>query len=105
MRKAKPIPLGSEPDETRATAQLPGVDIEIRHRRSPDGAAEQMMITLQATPSFDAVGQWLQLGLRMSNPLLFWAEATRQLYETWARAMLPAPDASRALPRPDDKQR
>jgi hypothetical protein len=101
LPKAKPIPLGNEPDEIRATAQLPGLGIEIRHRRSPDGDAEQIMIHLQATPSFDAVGSWLKL----ANPFLFWAEATRLTWESWSRAMLPARDAPPALPRPDDETR
>ncbi|MFY9835055.1 MAG: hypothetical protein WAK55_01025 [Xanthobacteraceae bacterium] len=42
-----------EDDTTRATAHLPGLAIEIIHRRSPDADAEQISIHLQAAPSFD----------------------------------------------------
>jgi hypothetical protein len=58
-------------DATRATAHLPGLDIEITHRRSPN--AERISIHLQATPSFEAFGRFLE----SANPFAFWAEATR----------------------------
>jgi hypothetical protein len=48
---------GREVDATTATAHLPGLDIEIVHRRLPDGDAEQILISLQATPSFEAFGR------------------------------------------------
>jgi hypothetical protein len=44
-----------EIDATRATARLPGLDIEIVHRRSPGGDAEQISVNLQAVPSFEAL--------------------------------------------------
>ena len=44
-----------EDDTTRATAHLPGLDIEIIHRGSPGAEAEQISINLQAVPSFEAV--------------------------------------------------
>jgi hypothetical protein len=37
---------------------LPGLDIEIIHRRSPSGDAEQISINLQAVPSFEAFGRF-----------------------------------------------
>jgi hypothetical protein len=45
---------GREVDATTATAHLPGLGIEIIHRRLPDGDAEQISINLQAAPSFEA---------------------------------------------------
>jgi hypothetical protein len=45
-------------DATRATAGLPGLDIEIVHRWSPGGDAEQISINLQAVPSFKAFGRF-----------------------------------------------
>ena len=39
-----------EVDTTRATARLPDLDIEIVHRRSPGGDAEQLSINLEAVP-------------------------------------------------------
>jgi hypothetical protein len=44
-------------DATRATARLPGLDVEIVHRRSPAGDAGQLSINLQAMPSLEAFGR------------------------------------------------
>jgi hypothetical protein len=55
---------------TRATARLPGLDIEIVHRRSPRGDAEQISINLQAVPSFEAFGRFIEI----FNPFAFWAK-------------------------------
>jgi hypothetical protein len=61
----------SNDDITRATASLPGLEIEIVHRRSRDSEAEALSITLQAMPSFEAFGR----SLEAANPLAFWAQA------------------------------
>ena len=61
----------NDDDTARATAHLPGLDIEVTHRRSP--IAEQISIHLQATPSFEAFGRFLE----SNNPFAFWAEARR----------------------------
>jgi hypothetical protein len=53
---------------TRATARLPGLEVEIIHRRLPGADAEQLSINLQAVPSFEAFGQFLQA----ANPFAFW---------------------------------
>ena len=45
-----------EDNTTRTTARLPGLDIEIIHRRSLNDEAEQISINLQAMPSFEAFG-------------------------------------------------
>src|SRR5262249_29112418 len=42
----------SEVGATRATARLPVLNIEVVHRRSPDGDSEQISINLHAVPSF-----------------------------------------------------
>ena len=47
-------------DETRATARLPGLGIEIVHRQSPGGGGEQISINLRAVPSFEAFGRFLE---------------------------------------------
>ena len=57
-------------DTTMATARLPGLDIEIVHRRSPRGDAEQISINLQAVPSFEAFGRFIEI----FNPFAFWAK-------------------------------
>jgi hypothetical protein len=74
---------------TRATAQLPGLLIEIAHRRSPTGDAEQISISLQAVPSFEAFGRFLEA----ANPLAFWAQAAQMAWLPWL-------EASRALMLP-----
>ena len=63
----------SEIDSTRATAHLPGLDIEIVHYHSPDGLTEQVSINLTATPSFEAFARSIDAW----NPFAFWAEAMR----------------------------
>jgi hypothetical protein len=82
----------AEPSEvapTRATAHLPGLDIEITHRRSPDGEAEQISITMQAIPSFEAFGRYLEA----TNPFAFWMQAVERAWSPWL-------DATRALTSP-----
>ena len=67
----------------------PGLDIEIVHRRSPDGEAEQLSINLQAAPSFEALGRVLEA----ANPFAFWVAAAQLAWLPWlqtARVMLPA---------------
>jgi len=63
-------------DTTRAMARLPGLEIEIVHRRSPDADVEQISISLQAVPSFEAFGQFLQT----ANPFRFWAQAAQMAW-------------------------
>jgi hypothetical protein len=71
-----------EDDTTRATAHLPGLEIEIVHRRSPGGDAEQISINLQAVPSFEAFGRFLEA----ANPFVFWAQATQMAWLPWLEA-------------------
>lgn len=87
----------SEVGATRATARLPGLNIEIVHRQSPDGDSEQISINLQAVPSFDAFGRFLEA----ANPFAFWVQAGQLAWLPWLEAvhavMLPFGSAS-ALP-------
>jgi hypothetical protein len=79
-----------------ATAHLPGLDIEITHRRSPEGDAEQISINLQAVPSFEAFGRYIEA----ANPFLFWAQAARLAWLPWlavARTLIP-PNLTPPLP-------
>ncbi len=69
-------------DTTRATARLPGLEIEIVHRRSPAADAEQISISLQAVPSFEAFGRFLQT----ANPFAFWAQAAQMAWFPWLGA-------------------
>jgi hypothetical protein len=74
--------LRVEDDTTRATARLPGLDIEIIHRRSLNDEAEQLSINLQATPSFEAFGRFLET----ANPFAFWAQAVQMAWLPWLNA-------------------
>jgi hypothetical protein len=71
-----------EVEATKAATRLPGLDIEIVHRRSPDGDAEHISINLQAAPSFEAFGRLLEA----ANPFAFWAEAARLTWFPWLEA-------------------
>ena len=59
---------------TRATARLPGLDIEIVHRRS--ASAEQISVHMQAMPSFEAFG----CSFQNVNPFAFWAAAAQLMW-------------------------
>jgi hypothetical protein len=90
-------------DATRATAHLPGLDVEIVHRRSPDGEGEQISINLQAMPSFEAFGRFLE----STNPLAFWAEATRLAWRPWLEAAQSAVlpwNVARSLTKPGGEE-
>jgi hypothetical protein len=67
---------------TMATAYLPGLSIEIMHRRSAVGDGEQLSIHVQAVPSFEAFGSSVQ----SANPFALWAEAVRLAWLPWLAA-------------------
>jgi hypothetical protein len=84
-------------DAIRATARLPGLDIEIVHRRAVEDDAEQISINLRARPSFEAFGR----AVEAANPFAFWAQAAQLAWQPWllaARAL--APPWTLALPQP-----
>lgn len=98
MSEFKRDPQLTELGATRATARLPGLNIEVVHRQSPDGDSEQISINLQAVPSFEAFGRFLEA----ANPFAFWVQAGRLAWLPWLEAarvaMLPFSSAS-ALPK------
>jgi hypothetical protein len=55
-----------EIDATKATAGLPGLDIDIVHH-PPGGDAEHISINLQAAPSFEAFGRFIE----SANPFAY----------------------------------
>ena len=85
----RPLPDQEIDDHsTSATARLPGLEIEIVHRKSPAGDAEQISINLKAVPSFEAFGRFLET----ANPFVLWAQAAQMAWFPWlgaASAMLP----------------
>ena len=72
--------------ETRAVARLPNLDIEIRHRPNMDGDGEQILISMQARPSFEAFGCFLDA----SYPLVFWIGLMQMAWSPWLAALPPA---------------
>ena len=87
----------SEMDVTKASASLPGLDIDVVHRQSPNGEFEEISINLRATPSFDAFGRLFEV----ADPLTLWVRAEQLMWTPWlvmAQAMM-LPDARlRTLP-------
>jgi hypothetical protein len=75
-------------DETRATARRPHLDVEIVHRRLPESDAEQLAISLRASPSFAAFARqlesqaafWPWLAL---NPWLGWQRLFEAAWQPW----------------------
>lgn len=91
----------------RATAHLPGLEIEIVHRRSAEGDREQISINMVAAPSFAAFDQHL----RAMNPFALWAEATRAVWAPWFEAARTAtlpyvdsPKLTKGDPRADSEK-
>jgi hypothetical protein len=74
-----------EDDTTLATARLPGLEIEIVHRRSPQRDAEQISINLQAMPSFEAFARFVETG----NPFAFWPQAAQMAWLPWLEPRVP----------------
>ena len=66
----------NEIDATRASAHLPGLDIDIIHRQSPNGDWEQISINLRATPSFESFGHFAEV----ADPFTLWAQAARMMW-------------------------
>jgi hypothetical protein len=91
----------TDTEVTRATARLPGLDIEIVHRRPPEGDTEQISINLTASPSFEAFGAFLQA----ANPFAFWAEAMRLAWFPWFEAARAVTAPARLTPPKDDPER
>jgi hypothetical protein len=96
---------GLMPEETysqeieagKASAHLPGLDIDIIHRQSPKGDWEQVSINLRATPSFEALGR----SFEMADPFTLWAQAVRLMWMPWvlaAQTMVLPDGRPRALP-------
>lgn len=87
-------------DETKLTANLPNLDIEIVRRVADDGGAETLTMTLRATPDLDSAAR-LFLPQAMLMPLL----AANPFLQAWARMMAQAWSPWAALPPPPDRQR
>ena len=84
-------------ETSKASAHLPGLDIDIIHRQSPKGDWEQVSINLRATPSFEALGRTFE----MADPFTLWAQAVHLMWMPWlvaAQTMVLPEGRPRALP-------
>lgn len=77
----------SDHDTMRATARLPGLDIEITRQQSAD--AERISVHLTATPSFEAFGRYFEA----ANPFTFWAQAMQMMWMPMLSPWLHVTDA------------
>ncbi|MBP0588658.1 hypothetical protein J8I87_02790 [Paraburkholderia sp. LEh10] len=81
--------------ETKLTAHLPTVDVEITRRKLPEAGAESVAIHITAVPSVEAAAQWfLQPGLlSAASPLSalspFSLLSPLSLWSMWMRAWQP----------------
>ncbi len=66
-------------DAVTAKAQLPGLEIEIVHRRAPEADAELMSINVRAVPSFEQFGRYVEA----ANPFAAWTQAARLAWMPW----------------------
>lgn len=83
--------------EAKAIGRLPTLDVEIRYSRSPAGDAERLSIVVQAVPSFEAFGRYLEA----ANPFLFWMRLAQTAWAPWlasSSAKLAQSDSTRLLP-------
>jgi hypothetical protein len=86
----------AETGTTRATAHLPGLDIEIMHWRAVGGHAEQISVNLRAVPSFEALGR----ALEAANPFAFWAQAAQLAWLPLLGTLTLPWTLTSSLPRP-----
>ena len=84
-------------DATKASARLPGLDIDIIHRRSQNGDWEQMSVNIRAAPSFEAVGR----SFEAADPFTLWMQAARLMWMPWllmAQTMMLPESRLRTIP-------
>ncbi|MGB7102911.1 MAG: HNH endonuclease signature motif containing protein [Xanthobacteraceae bacterium] len=81
-----------EENTTRATARLPGLEIDMDHHQPPSGEFEQISINLRAIPSFDEFGQFLGPPLAEVLIGIIGEEATFRSLAAQAVSPIPADD-------------
>src|SRR6516162_2015208 len=85
----------NEIEATGASAHLPGLDIDIIHRQSPNGDWEQVSINLRAPPSFESFGHFAEV----ADPFTLWTQAARMMWMPWlltAQTMMLQDERTRA---------
>jgi hypothetical protein len=86
----------NDDNTTRATARLPGLNIEIIHRRSLNDEAERLSINLQAMPSFEAFARFLET----VSPFAPWAQALQLAWLPWLNVARSVSPPSSIAPKP-----
>jgi hypothetical protein len=64
--------------ETKLTAHLPTVDVEITRRKLPERDAESVTIHITAVPSVEAAAQWF------AHPGLFTLASPLPMFSMWS---------------------
>lgn len=108
-------------EETKLTAALPNMDIQILHREDPERGAETIAVQITATPSFDAalgvlgpalMGRMMQdrgLNPMMANPMMahpmvaLWAAPMQAWTQAWTGMVRQAWAPWLRLPSGDQK--
>ena len=67
-----------DPDETRAYARLPGLDIAVLHR-GVHGGGEEVVVAFRTAPSFAAPSR----PLGAADPLLLWMGFAQAAWASW----------------------
>jgi hypothetical protein len=76
-------------DETKLTARLPNLEVEIIRREDPAQNAELLTLNFRAVPSFDAFGRYLLGSKSESTPLTeagpfgLWLKLWQQAWAPW----------------------
>jgi hypothetical protein len=82
-------------EETKLTANLPKLDVEVVHVQDPEQHAEALTIKMTANPSFDAVGDYLTqsvinpAALMWAMPFGLWSGMVEAAWRPWLRALTP----------------
>ncbi len=84
-------------EASKASAHLPGLDIEIVDQQSPNGDWKQMSINLRAMPSFEVLGRLFEA----ADPFTLWVQEARLMWMPWllsAQTMMLPDGRPRTLP-------
>ena len=93
-------------DETKITAKLPNLDVEITRRELPEENAETITLRMTAVPSFEAFAgfltqqgsvplaplgaAWLSPWMNpWTGPLLSWTRLAQSAWAPWLQPMMP----------------
>ena len=82
-------------EETKLTANLPKLDVEVVHVQDPEQHAEALTIKMTANPSFEAVSDYLAqsvinpTALMWAMPFGLWSGMVEAAWRPWLKALMP----------------